>query len=133
MPPVLHDQLVVLVVYERYPASCLLPVQGHFPHALTFYALRRRPVVVSQPIETKVAAGGAVSALTGVITWVLTTYVPAFQNGLPAPLAAFLPYLVSVVAGTVAAYLAPHTNRPDEVVAEAVQQLQAAGVTLPKG
>jgi hypothetical protein len=88
--------------------------------------------VAASPVETKTAAGASVTALTGVVTWILVTYVPAFHSGLPVPLATFLPYVIGTVAGAVAAYLAPHTTRADAVLAEAVKELEAAGVTLPK-
>jgi hypothetical protein len=50
--------------------------------------------------------------LAGVITWILTTYVPAFHAGLPPALASFLPYIITLVASTLSGYLAPHTPRP---------------------
>jgi Na+/proline symporter len=64
------------------------------------------------PIETKVAASAASGMLAGVITWILTTYVPAFHSGLPPALASFLPYIITLVASTLSGYLAPHTSRP---------------------
>lgn len=63
------------------------------------------------PVETKVAAGSSVAAVTGMITWVLVTFVPAFQHGVPPQLATFLPYVVSALLGSIAAYMAPHTPR----------------------
>jgi len=65
------------------------------------------------PVETKTAAGAAVSVVTGVITWVLVTYVPAFAHGLPPSLAAFLPWVVSALLGAASSWAAPHTPRPD--------------------
>jgi hypothetical protein len=67
--------------------------------------------VPAAPVEAKVAAGASVSAVTGVITWILVAWVPAFRAGLPPALAAFLPYIVSAVLGAAAAYAAPHTPR----------------------
>lgn len=64
------------------------------------------------PVETKVAAAASVSSVTGVITWMLVTFVPAFHSGLPAPLATFLPFIVASVLGALSGYLAPHTPRP---------------------
>lgn len=63
-------------------------------------------------IETKVAAGGASAAVTGLLVWALTTYIPAWHHGIPGQLQAFIPMISSVLLGTVAAYLAPHTSRP---------------------
>jgi hypothetical protein len=75
--------------------------------------------VTTGPIETKVAASAAAGTVTGVITWILVTYVPAFHSGLPPALAAFLPYIVTLVASTVSAYLAPHTARTGDVATSA--------------
>ena len=63
------------------------------------------------PVETKVAAAASSSTVTGVITWILVSYIPAWHDGLPAALAAFLPLVVAVVSGAVSGYLAPHTPR----------------------
>ena len=43
------------------------------------------------PVETKTAAAASVSTVTGVITWMLVSWVPAWHAGLPASLATFLP------------------------------------------
>jgi hypothetical protein len=66
-------------------------------------------------IETKVAAGSFTGVLTGFITWALVTYIPAFHNGLPGQVSALLPFAVAWLLGTVAAYQAPHTHRPDVI------------------
>ena len=64
-------------------------------------------------IETKVAAGSFTGILTGLITWALVAYVPAFRSGIPAPVAALIPVAVAWLAHSVAAYEAPHTHRPE--------------------
>jgi hypothetical protein len=66
------------------------------------------------PVETKVAAGGTVALVTGMITWLLVTLVPSWHHGLPPMLANYLPYAVSVIAGMLASYMAPHTSRMAE-------------------
>ena len=38
------------------------------------------------PVETKVAAGGATTIVTGAITYILVTFVPSFHSGVPANL-----------------------------------------------
>jgi len=83
------------------------------------------------PVEKKTAASASASVVSGVITWILVTYVPAFHSGLPGPLATFLPYIVTTVCGALAAYFAPHTPREDEIVKSATDLLKQAGVTLP--
>jgi hypothetical protein len=65
---------------------------------------------MTNPIETKVAAASSTSVLVGMITWILVTYVPEFQKGLPGPLATFLTWMVPAVLATVAGYFAPHTS-----------------------
>lgn len=62
-------------------------------------------------IETKVAAGSFTGILAGLITWALTSYVPAFRSGLPPAVAALIPVAVGWLAHSVAAYAAPHTPR----------------------
>ena len=74
-------------------------------------------------IETKVAAGSFTGILTGLITWALVAYVPAFRAGLPAPVAALIPVAVAWLAHSVAAYEAPHTHRPELAA--------TAGATVP--
>ena len=74
-------------------------------------------------IETKVAAGSFTGILTGLITWALVAYVPAFRSGLPAPVAALIPVAVAWLAHSVASYEAPHTHRPELAA--------PAGATVP--
>ena len=62
-------------------------------------------------IETKVAVGSFTGILTGLVTWVLVAYVPAFRAGLPGPVAALIPVAVAWLAHSAAGYLAPHTPR----------------------
>ncbi len=87
--------------------------------------------VSTAPVETKTAASASAGVVTGVITWILVTYVPVFRTGLPAPLATFLPYIVSVVLASAAGWLAPHTPRPDATLTAALKLLEEAGVALP--
>ena len=87
------------------------------------------------PVETKTAA----ALFTGLLTWMLVTYVPAFRNGLPSDLAAVLPVIVGAVGG----WFAPHTPRGTDpavfhagMLAELKQHAEAAaeevGMTLVK-
>jgi hypothetical protein len=72
------------------------------------------------PVETKVAASAAVSVVSGVVTWILVTYVPGLHGVLPPTLADFLPWAVSAVLSAAAAYRAPHTTRPGDRVPPAL-------------
>jgi hypothetical protein len=86
----------------------------------------------SAPVESKVVAGAATTAVTGIITWVLVTFI--FHRALQPELASMLPYLVGAVLGPVAAYGAKHTPRIEEVaaqVAAALGQQQAAEDITP--
>ena len=82
-----------------------------------------KPVVVVKakrahaPVELKVAAGASAGTVTGVITWLLVTFVTPWHHGLPPALATFLPAAVAVLLGAIAAYAAPHTARPGEPTA----------------
>jgi hypothetical protein len=64
-------------------------------------------------VETKVAIGSWAGIITGLIVWGLTYWIPAWHDGIPGPLLAFLPMGVAWLMHTAAAYLAPHTHRPD--------------------
>jgi hypothetical protein len=68
---------------------------------------------MGQVVEAKVAYGSFTGILSGLIAWALVAYVPAFKSGLPEQVAVFLPVAVAWLLGTVAAYAAPHTHRPD--------------------
>ena len=85
---------------------------------------------MKDPVEIKTAAGGASAIISGVITWILVTYVPAFHDGLPSTLATFLPWAVSAILGAAASYLAPHTARPADVPPATPQMLDKALVAL---
>ena len=50
---------------------------------------------MSNVVETKVATGSFAGILTGLVTWCLVAYVPAFRAGLPGPVAALIPVLVT--------------------------------------
>jgi hypothetical protein len=66
---------------------------------------------MTAPIETKVKAGTLTGSLTGLAIWALMAYVPAFHDGVPEPVVAIIPVVLSVVGGAIAAWLAPHTSR----------------------
>jgi len=68
---------------------------------------------MTAPVEAKTAAHASAAAVSGVITWVLVQFVPAFRHGLPAPLATFLPFIVSAFLGAAAGWATPPTPRPD--------------------
>jgi hypothetical protein len=63
------------------------------------------------PVETKTAAAASVSTVTGVVTWMLVSWIPSWHAGLPPALATFLPFIVASVLGAASGWLAPHTPR----------------------
>jgi len=76
--------------------------------------------------ETKTVTAGAYGAITTLVTWILSTYV--FRGHIPADLTTLLPGLVGVTVGTAAGWLARHTPRAAEVVAEVERVLETQGV-----
>lgn len=71
---------------------------------------------MAAPVETKVKAGAAAGAVTGIVVWALVSYVPMFHNGVPQPVVDALPFILAWIGHTAAAYWAPHTARPDVAV-----------------
>ena len=81
-------------------------------------------------VESKVVAGSFAGVVTGLLTWALVTYIPAFRNGIPDQLAPFIPVIAAWLCSTAAAYLAPHTHRPD-LPAPVLKPAQDVTVTPP--
>jgi hypothetical protein len=85
-------------------------------------------------IETKVKAGSAGTLGGGgagvLLVWLLVTYVPGFKTA-PPEILALIPGALGWVAGTIAAYLAPHTNRPLPAPAPAPGPVAAVTVVPP--
>ena len=67
----------------------------------------------SGPIEAKAAYGPGTALVSGYIAWAVITFVPGAKTAIPADLQGQLPVMIGAVLGWVAAYLAPHTHRPD--------------------
>jgi hypothetical protein len=80
------------------------------------------------PIERKVQASTAAAAVSGLILWVLGTYV--FKGSVPDVVAswtyAIIPALITLAAG----YLARHTPRPD-IPAPAVPRAEKTLIQPP--
>lgn len=64
------------------------------------------------PVETKVKAGAAAGAVTGLVVWALISFVPAFHTGVPEPVVAVIPVVLAWAGHVAASWLAPHTPRP---------------------
>jgi Glycosyl hydrolases family 25 len=61
----------------------------------------------------QVKAGTGAGAVTGLVIWALVSWVPWFRSGVPEPVAIAVPVILAWAGHTIAAYLAPHTHRPD--------------------
>jgi hypothetical protein len=84
------------------------------------------------PPEKKVVAGGTAGGSVLVAAWALIAYVPAIHNALPATLSQLLPGLLAVVGGGIAAWMAKHTPRLEEVM-QLVLELVEKGETGTAG
>lgn len=76
------------------------------------------------PISQKVygAAGGG--GPLGLLTWALTTYIPAWHNGIPQSLQGLLPYVVGILGAVGGGYASTHVATVKEIQA-AFQNAQA--------
>jgi hypothetical protein len=80
------------------------------------------------PPELKWVAQLGTSGVSGTVMWILTAYV--FKNHLPATLSQFLPYVVGLVSGGVAGWMAKHTPRMDEIMHTALSLVAQAGADI---
>ena len=65
------------------------------------------------PIEQKAVAAPFTTLVAGYLTSVLITAVPWISQHLTADQQQNLPIIIAFLLSAVAAYLAPHTHRPD--------------------
>ena len=77
------------------------------------------------PVETKVKAGTAAAAVSGLALWILGRYV--FRGDVPDVVASWVYAAVPAAVTFAAGYLAKHTPRPD-VPAPAVPEVQPKGM-----
>jgi hypothetical protein len=61
--------------------------------------------------ETKTKASTTAAAVSGMVLWVLGTYV--FKGDVPEVLASWVYVLVPGICAWAAGYFSPHTHRPD--------------------
>jgi hypothetical protein len=86
---------------------------------------------VAAPISNKVASGTLTGAALTVLTWALTTYIPAWHHGLPATFAALLPGIVGAAGYYAGGYMAKHYPAAGEITQAALKLLADAGL-MPK-
>jgi hypothetical protein len=67
------------------------------------------------PISQKVygASGGGLAL--GLVTWALTTFIPAWHSGIPVTLQPLIPALVGVVGAFLGGWLSKHRITPQEL------------------
>jgi hypothetical protein len=70
-------------------------------------------VKLSGPLEAKAVAGPTVTLVAGYLSSVLISAVPWLHAHLTADQQQNLPIVIAFILSFVAAYRAPHTNRPD--------------------
>lgn len=83
------------------------------------------------PVSPKVSNGTLSGLAVSVVTWILTTYIPAFHNGLPTQVRDLLPALVGVIGYFGAGYLSKHPATASEIE-RAVTDLRAAEAAVAK-
>jgi hypothetical protein len=67
--------------------------------------------VSTAPVETKVKAGSAAAAVSGLAIWALSRYV--FKGAVPDVVASWVDAIVPAALTFAAGYAASHTHRPD--------------------
>lgn len=65
------------------------------------------------PIETKAAAAPSVTLIAGYLSGLLIEVIPWLKDNLTADQQQNLPVIIAFGLSALAAYLAPHTHRPD--------------------
>ena len=70
------------------------------------------------PIEQKAVASPAATLVAGYLSAILISSVPWLHSHLTPDQQQSLPIIIAFLLAAVAAYLAPHTHRPDLLAAE---------------
>lgn len=65
------------------------------------------------PIEQKAVAGPGGALVFGYAAWAAISYIPVVKTWFPADIQAQIPVYIGFLFAGLAAYLAPHTHRPD--------------------
>lgn len=82
-------------------------------------------------ISGKVSNGSLSGIVVLTITWILTTYIPAFHSGIPPALAQLIPGLVGAAGYFGGGYLARHKATPDEIEAAIQDAIAVAKIVAP--
>jgi hypothetical protein len=88
--------------------------------------------VSAGPIEQKAVAGPATALVAGYLSAILISAVPWLHQHLTPDQQQSLPVIIAFLLSAAAAYLAPHTHRPDLLDTPAGQHARpVADVPLP--
>jgi hypothetical protein len=82
-------------------------------------------------ISAKVGNGTAVGTAVGLVTWALTTFIPAWHTGIPVQLANVLPLVIGVIGYFVGGYLSTHQATVTEVETAISNANKVIAVTEP--
>lgn len=90
----------------------------------------------SGPISPKVSGGTLAGLPAAIMTWILTTYIPAFHSGIPPQIQPLVPALVGVIGFFWAGYSSKHKATAAEIEiamqeAETILGLKMKQITLP--
>lgn len=57
-------------------------------------------------------AGAGAGAATGLVVWLLVSFIPQFHSGVPEPVVAVLPFVLGWLGHTAASWITPHEVSP---------------------
>jgi hypothetical protein len=86
---------------------------------------------MSGPIEAKAAAGPTATLIAGYLSAVLIEAVPWLRDHLTADQKQNLPIVIAFLCSVAAAYVAPHTHRPDLPPLPALPQANIPTAIMP--
>jgi hypothetical protein len=61
-------------------------------------------------VQPKVAVGSITGLVTGLVVWLLMSYVPQFRSGVPEAVVALIPVATAWAGHTFAAYMTPSSS-----------------------
>ncbi|HYK70450.1 MAG TPA: hypothetical protein VEV45_21070 [Streptosporangiaceae bacterium] len=83
----------------------------------------------ASPIEQKAVAGPTTALIAGYLSTILISAVPWLHDHLTPDQQQSLPIIIAFLLSAAAAYLAPHTHRPDLVAVQPGRHVE--NVALP--
>lgn len=70
---------------------------------------------MARPVSAKVSVGALGGSAVSAITWILTTYIPAFHSGIPPTLQPVIPAILGVIGYFTTGYSAKHQATVEEI------------------